>query len=81
MARRVKLYRVRSRMANPRAARGSRHAADKAVDTRRRGGLHPGAQQAVKGHAAIQGLDGQAVEGAQHQVGPGKIAFPLAQKR
>mgnify|MGYP000520818397 CR=1 FL=1 len=33
MARRVKLYRVRSRMANPRAARGSRHAADKAVDT------------------------------------------------
>ena len=34
MAKRVKLYRVRSRMANPRAARGSRHAADKAVDTR-----------------------------------------------
>lgn len=48
---------------------------------RRRGGLHPGAQQAVKGHAAVQGLDGQAVEDAQHQVGPGKIAFPLAQKR
>lgn len=48
---------------------------------RRCGGLHPGAQQAVKGHAAVQGLDGQAVEGAQHQVGPGKIAFPLAQKR
>ena len=35
----------------------------------------------MKGHAAVQGLDGQAVEDAQHQVGPGKIAFPLAQKR
>lgn len=35
----------------------------------------------MKGHAAVQGLDGQAVEGTQHQVGPGKIAFPLAQKR